>query len=569
MKKPILAAASLLLLGGTAFADCPPGNSEVVVSITTDRYGDETTWSLTGPGGTPSYAAGGPYSLGPTNGAYPQTPVTVCIPHGSVVVFTIRDEYGDGLCCNYGQGTYNVKVDGTTVVAYASFQNARTVTFQVGPQMPNDVAMYAVNLPAMIGSGNTNITGTMRNFGASTISSFLLNYSVDNGAVETATINANVSAGGQYNFTHPTPWAAAPGTHSVKVWVGLPGGPDGYPSNDTITTSVSVATQQVTRTTLLEEFTSSTCPPCYQLNVVNGFDQMLSNMQTNQPGSHLAAIKYQMNWPAPGNDPSYNSDGNTRKNYYGVGGVPDPYIEGTSVWPPSSTLINNAMNKPSFVSMDVAYTLNGTTVDVTVNVTPHYSGVGYKTYIAITEDFYNYPGAYTPQKDYHFAMRKMLPNGNGITMSPLVADQTQTFTQSYTLNEGGPAQGNYNLWGTVNGITIVAFVQHVATKEVVQAAFAASPTVGINEQVRANDLLQAWPNPTDGKLYLRYDQPLGKDATVEVFNALGERVLNEQRRFAASGQLETIDLQGQQPGMYLVRVVAEGRTSTRRINLIR
>ncbi len=569
MKKPILLATAMFLLGSTAFADCPPGSSEVIVSVTTDAYGSETTWSLTGPGGSPVYSSGGPYNNLSAAGTTPQTPEAVCIPHGSVVVFTIRDEFGDGLCCNYGQGTYNVKVDGTVVVAYANFQSMRTVTFQVGPQMANDVAMFALNLPAMMGAGNTSITGTMRNFGTSAISSFLLSYRVNNGNVETATINANVSAGGQYNFTHPTAWAATAGTHTVKAWVSLPSGPDGYPSNDTLTTSVSVATQQVTRTALLEEFTSSTCPPCYQLNVVNGFDAMLTNMQTNQPGSHLAAIKYQMNWPAPGNDPSYNGDGNSRRLYYGVGGVPDPYLEGTSVWPPTSTLINNAIAKPSFVSMDVSYTLNGTTVDVTVNVTPHYSGVGYKTYIAITEDFYNYPGAYTPQKDYHYAMRKMLPNGNGISMSPLVADQTQTFTQSYTLTEGGPAQGNYNLWGNVNGITIVAFVQHVSSKEVVQAAFAASPVAGIDEQVKANDLLRAWPNPTDGKLYLRYEQPAGKDATVEVFNALGERVLGEQRRFATSGQVEAIDLQGQQPGMYLVRVTTEGRTSTQRINLIR
>lgn len=566
MKKTLLITASLLMMGSAAYAVCPPGQSEVIVSVSTDRYGNETTWTLTGPGGAPVYASGGPYAQQSTSGSYPQTPATVCIADGSAVVFTINDAYGDGICCSYGQGTYSVTMNGTPVVSYASFQASRQVLFQAGAPVPVDLAMYTLNLPVMVGAGNLNITGTVKNFGTTAISSFLLSYSVDNGSVQTQTITANIAANAQYNFTHPTPWNATPGDHSVQAWVGLvDGSQDGYPNNDSLTTTVSVATQSVTRTSVMEEFTSSTCGPCASLNVT--FDPMLANFQTNQAGSHLSAVKYQMNWPAPGNDPSYNSDGNTRKSYYGVSGIPYPLIDGAPL-NPSAAALNAAMAKPSFVTMDVSYTLVGTTINVTANVTPRFNGSGYKLYLVVTEDYYRYQAAYTSQKDYHFAMRKMLPNGGGISMSPLVADQEQTFDRNYTLVEGGPAINNYNLWGTVDGITIVAFVQNVATKEILQAAFATEAVVGIKD-LEANGLLKIWPNPATDQFYLRYGRPVGTNATVEVFNALGERVLATKRTFSSADNVEVLNVEGLGQGIYLVRVVADGTTSTQRITISR
>lgn len=553
-------------MGSAAYAVCPPGQSEVVVSVSTDRYGDETTWSLTGPGGAPMYASGGPYAQQNSSGSYPQTPATVCITDGNAVVFTIIDTYGDGICCNYGNGTYSVTMNGTPVVSYAAFQSSRQVLFQAGAPMPVDLAMYTLNLPVMLGAGNMNITGTVKNFGTTPVSSFALSYSVDNGSVQTQTITANIAANGQYNFTHPTPWNATSGEHSVQAWVGLAdGSQDAYPNNDSLTTTVSVATQSVTRTSVMEEFTSSTCGPCASLNVT--FDPMLANFQTNQAGSHLSAVKYQMNWPSPGTDPSYNADGNTRKAYYGVSGIPYAIIDGKS-FSPSAAALNAAMAKPSFVSMDVSYTLVGTTINVTANVTPRFSGPGYKLYLVVTEDYYNYPGAYTSQKDYHFAMRKMLPNGGGIAMSSFVADQQQTFDRNYTLIEGGAAKNNFNLWGTVDGITVVAFVQNVATKEILQGAFATEAVVGIKDH-ESNNLLKIWPNPATEQIYLRYGRPVGSNATVEVFNALGERVLATKRSFSSADNVEVLNMEGLNQGIYLVRVVADGITSTQRITISR
>ena len=64
-------------------------------------------------------------------------------------------------------------------------------------------------------------------------------------------------------------------------------------------------------------------PPCASFNAV--LDPYLSSLNTNEPGSGIVAVKYQMDWPAPGNDPSYNQDGETRRAYYGVTGISRPF----------------------------------------------------------------------------------------------------------------------------------------------------------------------------------------------------------------------------------------------------
>ncbi|MDX9751677.1 MAG: hypothetical protein RBT71_11395, partial [Flavobacteriales bacterium] len=79
--------------------------SLVTVNVVTDRYGGDVTWSLTG-GGT-TYATGGPYADQGSNGAYPQAPVSVCLPDGCYQL-VVNDSYGDGICCNYGNGHVQV-----------------------------------------------------------------------------------------------------------------------------------------------------------------------------------------------------------------------------------------------------------------------------------------------------------------------------------------------------------------------------------------------------------------------------------------------------------------------------
>jgi hypothetical protein len=94
-------------------------NQYVTVKITTDAYGSETTWKLK-KGNGQVVAQGGPYNDLQQAGSTVQTPVTVTLPAVDCYSFEITDSYGDGMCCNYGDGSYSVTDGAGTVLASGS-----------------------------------------------------------------------------------------------------------------------------------------------------------------------------------------------------------------------------------------------------------------------------------------------------------------------------------------------------------------------------------------------------------------------------------------------------------------
>ncbi|MEN9638747.1 MAG: hypothetical protein RLZZ262_615 [Bacteroidota bacterium] len=74
----------------------------IVVEILTDEYPEETTWELIN-ASNQVIATGGPYSDESTLHT-----LEVCAPTDACYTFIIYDDYGDGICCQYGDGSYQV-----------------------------------------------------------------------------------------------------------------------------------------------------------------------------------------------------------------------------------------------------------------------------------------------------------------------------------------------------------------------------------------------------------------------------------------------------------------------------
>jgi hypothetical protein len=90
--------------------------STIRVIITPDRYGAETTWTITDSGNN-VIGSGGPYTTVGTNGTQPDEITDVTIPVlNECYTFTINDSYGDGICCLYGAGTFRLENDNNTVL---------------------------------------------------------------------------------------------------------------------------------------------------------------------------------------------------------------------------------------------------------------------------------------------------------------------------------------------------------------------------------------------------------------------------------------------------------------------
>lgn len=99
--------------------------SDVTITLVTDNYGTETTWELKGPNGN-VVASGGPY----TNASVTYTE-NLTLADGCHE-FILSDTYGDGICCEYGNGVYTIASGGVTVYQGVSFTTEEIRLFNVG-----------------------------------------------------------------------------------------------------------------------------------------------------------------------------------------------------------------------------------------------------------------------------------------------------------------------------------------------------------------------------------------------------------------------------------------------------
>ena len=99
--------------GGGGGSTC--NDITLTLTLVLDAYGSETSWRILDAQGN-QVAAEGPYSNG-TSGAI----ITreICVTDGCYS-FEILDAYGDGICCNYGNGSYQLVQEGGDLLASGS-----------------------------------------------------------------------------------------------------------------------------------------------------------------------------------------------------------------------------------------------------------------------------------------------------------------------------------------------------------------------------------------------------------------------------------------------------------------
>jgi hypothetical protein len=109
-------------------AACLDNQKQIIVSITPDNYPQETTWDLKDNTGATILSGG-------------STGGSICVDSTKCITFTIRDSYGDGICCNYGQGSYSVTYDGQLVASGGNFTTSETTNFNCPPGSSCNLAL--------------------------------------------------------------------------------------------------------------------------------------------------------------------------------------------------------------------------------------------------------------------------------------------------------------------------------------------------------------------------------------------------------------------------------------------
>ncbi len=87
-------------------------------------------------------------------------------------------------------------------------------------------------------------------------------------------------------------------------------------------------------------------------------------------------------------------------------------------------------------------------------------------------------------------------------------------------------------------------------------------TVGLDE-TKLNETVNVYPNPTSGIVTIDLNGKLAAKTNVEVYNAMGQLVLNQNFTDVAGSY--TVDLSNNATGVYTVKLIADGVTVTKRV----
>ena len=102
----------------------PCSNNLVTLIIEPDNYGSETSWVVKNANNNAILYSGGPYSNSNMNTIV----VDMCLPNGCYL-FDIFDSGGDGICCSYGIGSYELTNQGQTLESGGNFNSSETTAF--------------------------------------------------------------------------------------------------------------------------------------------------------------------------------------------------------------------------------------------------------------------------------------------------------------------------------------------------------------------------------------------------------------------------------------------------------
>jgi hypothetical protein len=303
------------------------------------------------------------------------------------------------------------------------------------------------------------VKGTIMNTGLTTITDAEIDWQLDGGTIHTSALTGlGLTTQQTYDFTCTDLMAADIGQHSLKVWIqSINGGPDNDQSNDSLEKTVSRVCHTVAKVPLFEEFTSSTCAPCASFN--SDFVPWC-----NQHESDITLIKYQMNWPSPG-DPYYTEEGGVRRDFYGVGFVPDLYTNGAEVATDITAVqeaFDQAVAQIGMMDIVATHTLTGHVIDVTASVLPYANFANCNLYVVVMEKVTHNNVMTNGETSFEHVMMKMIPDASGAALN-LTDRVPYTFSQSVDLTGT-----NVEEW---TDLIVGVFVQDQTYKMVYQSAY--------------------------------------------------------------------------------------------------
>ncbi len=535
------------------------------VVLKTDNYGTETTWEVVNTVNSAVLAEGGPY----TDASVLQTIAPIDVDGTGCYAFIIYDQYGDGICCSYGTGYFEVYYDEVLIGEGGEFAAEASVQ-GMGDGCPQDeIELVDITMsPYGVPSTNINVTGTVMSNGVS-LTSFTVTYQVDGGGyVADFDVTCSIGMGETVDFTHNIPVNfPLDGTYQIEVFVSNPNGIADDETDNTMTHNVIVNSNTVPRKVLLEQFTTGQCPNC---------PPATTNLETwTSTRPDVIWISQHAGYYT---DPMtiaentellvfFNDGGSTYapatmldRAFLSPDGDPGPVFFPSSTYTPA--LMDERLETPAFatVVMEGVYNPDTRVLDLTVSgeLVGDVAGEDLRMSVYIVEDgIVGTQSGVTGSYTHHHVMRDAISAtfGDASVITSNTQGTTYTKTYSYTHNAA---------WVPAN-LTIVAFINNydanVNNREVLNAESMPINDFLVNaNSVNANNFM-VFPNPANDVLNINFAQ----GANIQIVNNLGQVVMNIDNALESN----RIDVSAFEAGSYFVKITKDNVVTNHKVILVK
>lgn len=441
--------------------------------------------------------------------------------------------------------------------------------YEFGPGTPTayDLNLRTLNLPSIVSRAEqVALTGNIYNLGSQTLNGYTISYKVNNGPTVTGAVSGlSVPTAARTAYNHPTPWVPTTvGNYNLKLWVSNPNGqPDQNRTNDTLRALVQVQEDSLRRYVVEECFTSSTCVPCVAGNA------NVESVNRRNVGKQVV-IKYQQNFPAPGNDPYYTTESGQRRTYYGINAIPYMMLDGG--WNQNSQsfttgVLNQFQAVPVGVRIKGTYALTqGRNVAATATIRPFQAHAAGElvAHMVITERHTVLNARTNGETEFYQVMKKMLPNQNGTPLPALAAGQAYNLSQTFDVSTLPTTQAVEHF----DSLRVVVFVQDASSRVIYQGAYMTLRTALATRTAQVGTAFQLAPNPTAGRTTLITSLNRPETVQVDVLDLVGRKVLSTVSKPLNAGTQELpLDLSHQSAGIYTVRLTTSAGVRTQKLTL--
>ena len=372
-------------------------------------------------------------------------------------------------------------------------------------QEETDLKMISIDVPSMIGAGNSEIAFSVKNLGIDKVQSFTASYEIEGFEPITETFNTSISSFGEESFTFQETTFLTPGNYNVTVNIINVNGTTENQSNNSMEKDFVVALGQVQRIPMIEHFSSSTCAPCVSVN------QHMASFTEQNTGKYTYT-KYPVDFPGMG-DPYATEDSKTRENYYGVYGVPDIYLDGrqTATMMTQETL-DERYETPAFVDIRGAFTTSGKVITITADVLSYVDLNNVRLFVSVNEKITTDNASSNGEHEFRHIMMKMLDSAEGNTIS-MTAGESRHFEYTYKLFNSNVEE--------INDLEVAMWIQDYNTKEIFNSHYLYEYT---NHPYAAINIIA---EQDDDELIISWDAPQQATPTAYNLYANGELIVEK------------------------------------------